>query len=337
MKKIDFRILALVLMLLFSTITGTAAAQSPTPQPVKTTSGDQVVIANTYRLYSGETLDGNLVVIGSTAFIEKDSNITKGVFILGGTISVDGTIKGDVIAIGGVVNLEDTAVVDGDITIVGAAFNRSPLATVKGQITEQSPATFNYNAPPNISLTPKTPETTLSKVLRISLESFLLAALAVIAALLLPDPIKRIASAFVEQPAIAGGVGLLVIVGYPLVLLIMIVTILLIPVAILAVLALAVTLLYGWIAIGFELGRQISNLFHSTWAAAVEAGIGTFVLSLLAFAASLIPCVGWIVTFLVMLIAIGSVVMARFGSSKYRPIPRTVAPPANTPAEPPSA
>jgi len=71
MKKIDFLILALVIMLLFSTITGTAAAQSPTPQPVKTTRGDQVVIANTYRLYSGETLDGNLVVIGSTAFIEK--------------------------------------------------------------------------------------------------------------------------------------------------------------------------------------------------------------------------------------------------------------------------
>jgi len=81
------------------------------------------------------------------------------------------------------------------------------------------------------------------------------------------------------------------------VLLIMIVTILLIPVAILAVLGLAVTLLYGWIAIGFELGKQISSLFHSTWAAAVEAGIGTFVLSLLGFAASLIPCVGWIVTF----------------------------------------
>jgi len=169
---------------------------------------------------------------------------------------VDGTIKGDVIAIGGVVNLDDTAVVEGDITIVGAALNRSPLATVKGQITEQSPAIFNFNAPPDISLAPKTPETTLVKVLRISLESLLLAALAVIAALLLPDPIKRVANAFVEQPAIAGGVGLLVIVGFPLVLLIMIVTILLIPVAILAVLALAVTLLYGWIAIGFELGRQ---------------------------------------------------------------------------------
>lgn len=323
MKKIKLLITFLILVLALSATTGFAEAQSPTPQPTKTTLGDQVIIANTFRLGNGETLDGNLGVIGSTAFLETGSIVTKGVFVLGGTISVDGDIKGDLIAIGGAINLNDTAVVEGDITIVGATLNRSPLAKVFGTITEQSPKTLNFENPGAITSSTKPAQSVLSKILQVSLESLFLAALAVITALLLPEPIKRVANAFAEQPAIAGGVGLLVVIGFPLVLLIMIVMILLIPVAILAVLALVVVLLYGWIAIGYQLGKQISNLFHSTWATAVEAGIGTLVLSVLASAANLIPCVGWIVPLVISLFAIGSVVMARFGSSRYQPIRRT--------------
>jgi hypothetical protein len=163
-------------------------------------------------------------------------------------------------------------------------------------------------------------------MLTIALQAFVMAAIAVIAALLLPDPIKRVANAFSEQPAIAGGVGLLVVIGFPVVLLILIVTILLIPVALLAVFALIVIFVYGWIALGYELGKKIGELFHSSWVAAVTAGIGTLVLTLVVSVANLIPCVGWILGALVALFGIGSVIMARFGSSKYRPIPRTSIP-----------
>ena len=52
-------------------------AQSPTPQPEGPNyQGDKVVVANTYRLQSGESLTGNLAVIGGTATIEKGATIT---------------------------------------------------------------------------------------------------------------------------------------------------------------------------------------------------------------------------------------------------------------------
>ena len=317
--------------------TGLVRAQSPTPPPGQTTQGDQVVVANTYRLAAGDTLNGNLGLIGSTAFIENGAVITKGVFVVGGTISISGTVRGDIIAIGGAVNLDDTAVAEGDITVIGATINRSPLAKVYGQIIQQTPTIldFNFNAPAGSPLAPRTDPAAL--ILRIVLDALLMAVVAVIAALLLPEPVKRVANVFIEQPAVAGGVGLLVVVGFPLVLLLMIVTVLLIPMAALAVLALGVVLLYGWIAIGYELGRKIGELFHSTWAPAVNAGIGTLILVLVTSAASLIPCLGAVIIVLISLFAIGSVVMARFGSARYRPIPRTTTTTAQPPIDLPPA
>ncbi len=328
MKKINFLLVSLILIAAFFGNLTVVNAQTPTPQPGNTLQGDQVVIANTFRLAEGNTLNGSLGVIGSTAFIDKGSVVTKDVFVIGGTLSVAGSISGNIIAIGGAVKLDDSAVIYGDITTIGATVNRSPLAVVKGKIIEQTPTIldFNFNNPSGTPIPPINPVSPIERMLTIALQAFVMAAIAVIAALLLPEPIKRVANAFSEQPAIAGGVGLLVVIGFPIVLLILIITILLIPVALLAVFALVVILVYGWIALGYELGKKIGELFHTTWVAAVTAGIGTLVLTLVASVANLIPCVGWILSALIGLFGIGSVIMARFGSSKYRPIPRTSLP-----------
>jgi len=302
-----------------------ASAQAPTPQPGTITEGDQVVIANTYRLSKGNILNGSLGVIGSTASIDEGAVVTKSVFVVGGTLTIGGSVAGDIIAIGGAVNIGDSALIDGDITAIGATINRSPLAVIKGKITEQAPTTLDLNPTPAPS-----PVSPVGKLASVALQALLMASIAVVAALLLPHPIERVGNAFAEQPAIAGGVGLLVIVGFPIMLGLLIITVLLIPVALLAVIALFIIFVFGWIAIGHELGDRLSELFHITWAPAIASGIGTFLLTLVTASTSLIPWVGWILGVLVALFGIGSVIMARFGSPKYRPVPRTSNRPLDT-------
>jgi hypothetical protein len=53
---------------------------------------------------------------------------------------VDGTVKGDVVAIGGGVLLGDNASVSGDVVTVGGHLSRHPNAVVKGDVSEQSGA-----------------------------------------------------------------------------------------------------------------------------------------------------------------------------------------------------
>jgi hypothetical protein len=84
-----------------------------------------------------------------------------------------------------------------------------------------------------------------------------------------------------------------------------------------AVLALALTLIYGWVIVGYDIGYRLSQLFKVTWPPSVSAGIGVLILSLAVGFIGLIPCVGWIVGFLVTIIALGAIVISRYGSTKF--------------------
>ena len=145
-----------------------------------------MVIGNTYRLSSGDTLTGNLAIVGGTASIEKDATMIGDTILSGGTLSLSGTLHGDIIAIGGAVTLEDTAVVNGNLVLIGATLKRSPLAVINGEITEQSPSFFNFKDTGNI-LSPFIAKTDpLTQALSITFESLALSALAVILGLILP-------------------------------------------------------------------------------------------------------------------------------------------------------
>ncbi len=337
MKKINFIIVALICMAgLLGNLT-IANAQSPTPQPGTITQGDKFVIANTIHFSSGDILNGSLGLVGSTAIIDRGATVIKSVFVVGSTITINGAVAGDIIAIGGAINLGDTAMVDGDITIIGASLTRSPMAVVKGKITQQAPTIVDINP----AVPAPQPVSSVGKIASLALQSFLVAAIAAIVALLIPNPIKRIGTALAEQPAIAMGVGLLVIIGSIVLMILMVISIILIPVAFLAVLAFFLTLFFGWFSVGYELGYKIGELFHAEWAPAVASGIGTLILTLVISAVGLIPWAGWLIMslaiLLVILLGIGSVVMARFGSPKYRPVPRMPGHTIDTSSTQPSA
>ncbi len=340
MNKIN-RILvvaAILVILLISPVT--VLAQTPTPVPAKTISGDQVVIANTYRLESGDELMGNLAVIGGTATLDEGSTMTGDVILIGGTLTVNGTVNGDFIAIGGAVNIEDTADINGNISLIGATIKKSPLAEINGEITEQSPKFFDFNlSDPKAINFPFTAKTSLlTRMLQASLQALAMAALAVILGLLLPQQIKRVADTISKEPLVTGGVGLLSVVVAPILLVLLTITVILIPVTILGTLLVGLAVLFGWIAIGFEIGQRIAILFKTTWHPSISAGIGVLLLGLVTGFATLIPCIGWLIGVIVAILGLGAVVISRFGSSKYaNKLAQAVVPSSPLPPTPPAA
>jgi hypothetical protein len=72
--------------------------------------------------------------------------------------------------------------------------------------------------------------------------------------------------------------------------------------------------LFGMIALGQEVGERFTRAISQTWAPVLATGFGTFLLLLVGGFVGFIPCFGWLLTFIVSLVAIGGVAMTWFGT-----------------------
>jgi hypothetical protein len=165
-----------------------------------------------------------------------------------------------------------------------------------------------------------------------------LAALAAVVALLLPKPTDRVASAVVTQPLLSGGLGLLTILVAPALFILLVITIILSPLGLIGILVLGIGMVFGWIALGLEIGRREASLFKAEWAAPVAAGVGTLTLSLISAMVGLIPCIGWVAPVLAAIVGLGGVVLSQFGTQNptnpSRPAPVMPAAPLYPPSAP---
>lgn len=322
------------------------------PTGVMAQSGDdgKVVLGGTYRLSNGETLNGSLAIFGGEATLEDGSRVNGDVALSGGTLTVQGEINGNIAVLGGTIFLDDTARVNGDIHTIGGQVNRSAGATVTGKITT-GPSDLSLDLPrgidlPNINFDP------IGRVLWAGFQSIVLAALAMLVAMFIPVPTRRVADTVVAQPLVSGAIGLLTVLVTPVIIVVLAVTIIMIPLSLLAAFALVAAWVYGMIAIGSEVGRRLMSTSNQNWTPPVVAGVGTLILALVTSFAAIIPCIGWIAAFAVGSIGLGAVLASKFGTQVYagsyvRPIPPVAvydaptppvraAPPSVPPSEPPS-
>ncbi len=317
----------------------------------------QVIFGQTYTLAGGETLSGDLVVFGGAAEIQEGAVVKGNVVLFGGALTVDGEVTGDVSVTGGLVTLGPAAHIGGDLITVGATLNKAETARVDGQIynTATSWGGVRQSGTPEPAETPAPPETPtpvvpnfrfdfgfLGNILTAIWQALGLAGLAMLVMLFLAPQAGRVAQATVEQPLIAGGLGVLTLLVAPLALVLLTITILLIPVAALAAIALGAAWLFGWIAVGYEVGQRLTKALHWNWHPSLLAGLGVFILSLASAALTGIPglnCIGWIVPVLVSLVGLGAVIMTRFGTQAVAPQTEKAAPlppPTDSPLPPPA-
>jgi hypothetical protein len=327
----------LIVLVLFMAL-ALPAANGYAQSAQQITAGSKLVLGGVYALGSGETLDGDLFVLGGNATLEAGSIVTGSVAMLGGNLQANGQIDGDLIALGGLVQMSESTVIEGDVNALGGDLQGESLATITGQVNSSNAnsASLPLAIPGGIHIPVPNFDLHINPAwdfLWLLFQSFLWAALAVLVVLFAEKPTRRVGQTVAGQPVISGGLGLLTAIVAPLVLVVVAITIIGIPLALLGILAIIVTWAFGIIAIGAEVGERLARLGKSDWAFPVSAALGVFLVTLVInTVGKIIPCVGWLLPFLVGLVGLGAVLLTRFGSRPY-PTEIVAVPPA-PPAEP---
>ncbi len=284
----------------------------------------QVILGDTFTLEPGQTVDGDLVVIGGVVTLEQGSRVHGDVVLLGGTLSSDGEVLGNLAALGGTVRLGAHAVLHGDLVRFGAVVHKEPGATVLGR--EVSGQAFDMpaiTAPPfgwttiyRIGTSRFEP---LLDAVVLLLKSLLMGALAVLVMMVWPDATARVGRGVVEQPLVAGGLGLLSLIVVPPILVLLIISLCLSLVGIVGFALVVAAVAFGVIGAGLEVGLRLQQALRFGMHPAAAAGLGTLLLVLVTGGIGLVPCVGWVAPLILASLAVGAVILTRFGTRFYTP------------------
>ncbi len=271
--------------------------------PGETMDGNLTVIGAEARLRTGSRLNGNLNVLGGKAVVEHGALVDGNVSVTGGQVFINGHVSGNLSVLGGDVSLGKEARVDGKIRAFGGAVHRGAVVVPFTPLDKLRVSPPMYGSFGEEHFRPE--RVVLHVFWKITLAiiwTIVLALLGGVAALFMPNAMRSIAVVAVKEWPASLGVGVAIAILIPIVVvafLLTIVLILAIPLVFLAFWALA---LLGWVAIGLAIGERLGLNLSEPW----QAAIGTGILTFLAGMADLVPCVGWIVPAGIALWALGA-------------------------------
>ena len=217
-----------------------------------------------FSLDADEVLDQNLIVLGGSVNIADGARVTCSVVIVGGSLTLAGTVDEDVVVFGGSANLQDTAVIEGELVTVGGDIQRDPESIVRGGESEG----FGVGRDPRDDWFPFRDRIPfLSPVLgfyRTVLEAFVsavgLGLLALLVMLFWPEQTARVSAAVTSAPGASGGLGLLTAIAVPVLIAVTVVTICLAPLGFVGAILYAAAMVFGWIALGHVVGARLAPL-----------------------------------------------------------------------------
>jgi hypothetical protein len=275
----------------------------------------RVALKGSTALQAGEVLNGELLVTGGRVQLNRDSRVTGSVFVLAGTLETNGAIDGDLSLVGGRVIVGPHTHIGGDLTVGGGTLERSSQAQVAGGIYDDASGLQTKLG----SLLTERP--VLERWRDFLVIDLILAGLAYLAARFLPRPVRRVARAATGHGLVSGALGILVVLVAPALLVMMAFTMVLIPFTVIGILFLGALAAYGLIAIGLKLGLRIAKVSGRDLRPAPAAFWGTLVLMLFLGVLQQLGWIGAVIVTLVVAVAIGAVLLTRFGMRTYVPPP----------------
>ena len=349
--KIKYRLITFLLLLgLVLLPTGSVYAQGPGPGSGRVMFGTNITIA------SDEPFDGDLVLFGGNVTVEEGAELNGDLVVIGGNIVSDGSLNGDVVVVGGQINLEGTAVVSGDVVLVGGQIQRAEGAEIMGDLVNNVlpqidipngrvpppdvPSVPDVPGVPDVPSVPRVPSVInvdfnpFWEFGRVFSTSLLMAFLAMLGVLFFQERLDKVSQAVIAQPLMVGSIGLLsFIIGIALFL------------TIIPIVALVFAWLFGMIALGKEIGERLAKAMRQDWAMVLSAGVGTFLLMFVVGSIRavgsfswIVGCFTWVIPALIGLLAIGSVVVTRFGAQTVQsPAGSVYSPPTDSGEVPPAS
>ena len=290
------------------------------------------------------------VRIGGSITVPEDERITGAVVAVAGSITVNGRVDDDVVAVGGNVHLGHNAEVGGDVVVVGGNIDRDAGAVVRGRVSEVGIAI------PGIRIRPHWPGWSFPwfdsgpwrafRLFASIVRMVLFALLAILVLLIAPRAVERVQLAVTTQFWKSALVGLLAQLFFVpvLVLTVVVLAVSIIGIPLLAlvpfgVLAFFAALLLGFTGAASGLGRIIQ--MRSSGSALTRIGLlavgaaliwGITLLGRLVglgggpFAAigTIVVMIGFVVEYAAWTVGLGGALLTRFG--RRGPLPAVVPP-----------
>lgn len=306
---------------------------------------------------------GDVVRFGGSVNVAEGETIPGDVVVIGGTAHVMGTVGGDVVVVGGSLELGPKAMVDGDAVVVGGSLRRDAGARIRGEAQEVGVGPINIDWRGRGMLDDWWRNGPFGRTFSLVATLVRVGVLCLLAALVVlfgRDYTERIAERAVAEPLKAGAVGFLAQILFVPVLIVTVilfaVTIIGIPLLALipfAILGLIVLALVGFTAVAAHVGRVVTARFGWTeYGAIATTVIGVFVVSFATilgrvvglaggpfwFLATGLMGVGLLVEYLAWTVGMGAVALARFGRGFTRggAVPGPVGPTSSAPLGPPT-
>lgn len=333
MKRLMGVLIAILLMAFAAT---PALAQGPGGDRI-CTGGSQVVRAEESpnsvvlfgcgaRIQKGAQVNRDVVSFGGDVVIEEAVRVGNDVVVFGGNVDLAGIVAHDVTVFGGRVTLEPTAVVNGNVVPVGGTVERKEGAIVRGQVMPSGTRVAPGGSPFSSA---RTGWNFLGDAVWGFVRGFFtMVGLAALGALLLVFTPKQLdqVRAVAEQSALPStGVGCVTFLVVPPLIILFIITCLGIPLSAILGIALIAAAAFGWIALALLLGERLLNALKVKHSAPLLAMlVGLIVLWLV----SEVPVLGGLIGLFLGALAVGAVVLTRFGTQAY-PLP-PIAPAAST-------
>ncbi len=315
-KNTLFSLIILILLILgsFSTVLANTSFDTP-----PTINEDKVVVGQSFTLKEDQILNGDLAIIGGNAKLETGSKVNGDIALIGGTLEINGTVTGNIQAIGGTVDLNGTATIEGSFYNFGSNLNQESGARIEGSQISNLPFDFNFGNIDTANIPFQSAQRTtgfIAKFLWAVMQIIAMGGLAMLVLLIAPKSTDRIATSIGKQPFTHWGIGLLTGFAFPAIIVVCMITIIFIPLGLIGIMAMVVALTYGWIALGYEIGRRLFGN-NSNLSPAVVAGLGTVMLSVVGRVLGAIPCIGWLLVSTLSLFGLGAIILTRVGTRDY--------------------
>lgn len=245
------------------------------PRPSRVHSDEKVVLGNSLHVEAGETVQDVVVMGGS---LSVDGTVDGDAVVIGGPGTVNGEVTGDFVVVGGPAKLGPEAHIHGDVALVGGSLSRDPNAVIDGEVSHtQLPLAgkwwsgwaHDWARQRSHPFTAMSPFRRVTRVFYTVTRYLLLVLLAMLLMLIARRPMKRVAARVTREPWKAGVVGFLAEVLFlPVTILVVVllaISIIGIPLLILvpfALLALAFGAFFGYCAVAWALGRWLRERLH---------------------------------------------------------------------------
>lgn len=241
-----------------------------------------------------------LVVAGGTATVPAGATVDGSVYVVGGSLAVDGTVDGDVVQVGANVSVASGGRVAGVIRVLAGAPEVADGAAV-GSVDRVTP-TERIRSPLEVAAV------TLGQWL-------VVAALAFGVARRRPALLENAGDAATDHPVVSGVVGALTGTTLLALVVFMALTLVLIPVSLLGVAALVACVVYAYAVFGYLVGRALP-VERADRAAATGAVAFMLAFDLL----GRVPFVGGTLQLAVTVVGLGAVLVTYLGFGHFEPV-----------------